>query len=498
MPDATLVTTCAAVRARSPPRPSRAWTSGSPWFRASGTRTTARGWGWSRRQASRRFLDWYAEAGRRRDAGETGQAAQVSPDVFGTAPRELTRSVSLQQALELLRTVVDTVEAQVPELAAPGDEQRLREAVLRYSREVAFAAARIYARAAEARGAWDARLEALVVDALLRGEADDALRSRAAALGWAGFGPGDGRRGVHPDRPPGPAAGLARDVVGPLRRRRDGCGPTPWSASRADRMVAVLGRRTDPLSAPAAWPATSAPAPWSPVPLVPTLAEAGRSARAALAGIVAARAWPHAPRPVAADDLLPERLLSGDGAARRALVDRVYRRLAEADPALLGTALGLPRAGPLRRGRRTPALRAPQHGPLPPARRGEGHGLGPRRSAGGLRAPGGDRCGAARGGPQDASRSELRPPFVGFSNRREKVRAGGPARRPSAGKVGKVLAIVCPGQGSQTPGFLAPWLEIPEVAERSPGWVRSPASTSPLTARPPTPRPSATPPSPSP
>jgi [acyl-carrier-protein] S-malonyltransferase len=29
-----------------------------------------------------------------------------------------------------------------------------------------------------------------------------------------------------------------------------------------------------------------------------------------------------------------------------------------------------------------------------------------------------------------------------------------------------VLAIVCPGQGSQTPGFLAPWLEIPEVAER--------------------------------
>jgi len=29
-----------------------------------------------------------------------------------------------------------------------------------------------------------------------------------------------------------------------------------------------------------------------------------------------------------------------------------------------------------------------------------------------------------------------------------------------------VLAIVCPGQGSQTPGFLVPWLEIPEVAQR--------------------------------
>lgn len=31
-------------------------------------------------------------------------------------------------------------------------------------------------------------------------------------------------------------------------------------------------------------------------------------------------------------------------------------------------------------------------------------------------------------------------------------------------KAGYVLAIVCPGQGSQTPGFLAPWLELPPVA----------------------------------
>ncbi|GAB4100272.1 ACP S-malonyltransferase [Sinomonas halotolerans] len=29
-----------------------------------------------------------------------------------------------------------------------------------------------------------------------------------------------------------------------------------------------------------------------------------------------------------------------------------------------------------------------------------------------------------------------------------------------------MLAIVCPGQGSQTPGFLAPWLELPGFADR--------------------------------
>src|SRR5947209_12882708 len=38
------------------------------------------------------FLEWYAEAGRHRDTGGPGQAGrtgQVSPDIFGTAPREL-------------------------------------------------------------------------------------------------------------------------------------------------------------------------------------------------------------------------------------------------------------------------------------------------------------------------------------------------------------------------------------------------------------------------
>ena len=33
-----------------------------------------------------------------------------------------------------------------------------------------------------------------------------------------------------------------------------------------------------------------------------------------------------------------------------------------------------------------------------------------------------------------------------------------------------MLAIVCPGQGSQTPGFLAPWLEVPGLADRLAGY----------------------------
>ena len=69
---------------------------------------------------------------------------------------------------------------EIADLAGPQEADLSREAVLRYSREVACAAAEVYAKAAEARGAWDARLESLVVDAVIRGEADESMQSRAA------------------------------------------------------------------------------------------------------------------------------------------------------------------------------------------------------------------------------------------------------------------------------------------------------------------------------
>src|SRR5690606_35547921 len=95
---------------------------------------------------------------------------------------------SLQHTLQLVRLVVEVVEENAVQLAAPGQQRDLRDAVLRYPREVAFSAAEVYARAAEARGAWDARLEALVVDSLVRGDTDGSLRSSASALGWSGTG----------------------------------------------------------------------------------------------------------------------------------------------------------------------------------------------------------------------------------------------------------------------------------------------------------------------
>src|SRR3954447_8992074 len=91
------------------------------------------------------FVEWLAHP---------HAAHDVTGGVFATAPREMARAVSLQQTVELVRIAVETVEDHAPVLAVAGDEEKLREAILRYSRELAFQAALVYAQAAEERGAW--------------------------------------------------------------------------------------------------------------------------------------------------------------------------------------------------------------------------------------------------------------------------------------------------------------------------------------------------------
>jgi hypothetical protein len=296
-----------------------------PWYRAMSAQD--RSWvGLVAHAAVSAFIAWYREP-----AG----AVQITADVFGTAPRELTRSISLRQTLEMVRTMVDAVEERTDDLAAPGDEHRLREAVLRYSRDVAFAAAEVYARAAESRGAWDARLEALVVDGVLRGADGDELRSRALALSW-----GESVRvQVIAGQPPDPAVDGAgvEDVVAALRRAVRAAGGDLLIGVQGERLVVILGHPEDPSALVGEVLAHLGPGPVVLGPVVDGLMAAGGSARAALSGLTAARGWPSAPRPVHADDLLPERLVTGDASALGTLVEQAYRPLADGPPHLLET-----------------------------------------------------------------------------------------------------------------------------------------------------------------
>jgi hypothetical protein len=256
---------------------------------------------------------------------------RLTGGVFGTAPRELARSVTLRQTVELVQQTIDVTEQHLPLLAEPGDEAALREEVLRFSREIAFAAARVYATVAEVRGAWDARLEALVIDGLVRGAAiADGPLSQVAALGWHSTGPVTAVVGTAPDRP---AEQLLTDVHHTARR----AGLDSIAALHGNRLVVVLGGVTDPLAAAQLLLANFGDGPVVTGGVAPDVSAASAVTRAALSGLRAVAAWPSAPRPVSADALTPERALAGDAAARAELVQAIYAPLARADAVVLET-----------------------------------------------------------------------------------------------------------------------------------------------------------------
>lgn len=291
-----------------------------PWYRA--LTAEDRSWiGLVVQSGIKNFIAWYESE---------GQTEYNAAEIFRAAPPELTRSISLQHTLHLVRIIVEVVESHTASVAPPELEQSLREAVLLYSREVAFSAAEVYARAAESRGAWDARLEALVVDSLLRGDADDSLRSRMAALGWAGRG----KTFVMV----GNISGEMSDMrAAELRRAARRAASDALVGVQGDRLIVVLGGEGDLREKAETLLPRFGDGPVIIGPTVEHLSEASRSARAALAGLRAVPAWPSAPRPVLADELLPERMLIGDTDARRTLLNEAYKPLVKAGSSLLET-----------------------------------------------------------------------------------------------------------------------------------------------------------------
>ncbi|TFC12241.1 PucR family transcriptional regulator [Cryobacterium algoritolerans] len=300
-------------------------------------------------------LPWYGDMppGRRSAVGLVAQAGitsfiswfddprstpWIAADVFGAAPRELLRSISLQQTLQLIRVTVEVVEERVKD----GSEV-LREAILLYSREIAFGAADVYARAAEARGLWDVRLEALVVDSILSGEYDDELPSRIAALGWHGHGEvcvlvGTTPKMLDVDQLRRAARHMAADVLIGVQGNRlvlviGRAHPKPTEAEEAIGTASALSFMEIAVQLEPSFGAGHLVLGHE----VPNLVDASKSAKAALAGFAVARSWRNAPRPVQADDLLPERALAGDPLARATLIHRIYRPLQAHSTELLTT-----------------------------------------------------------------------------------------------------------------------------------------------------------------
>ena len=267
------------------------------------------------------FVDWFA-------GGTTGVEQR---NIFAAAPRSLTRRLALQQTVDLIRTTVETVEQQIATLPR-SDRPTLGLAVLHYSREIAFDAAEVYARAAETRGAWDARLEALVMDAVVRGDADESVVSRASTLGW--HSP-DGLCVVIGDLP------TADTSLRDLRSTAGRAGLDILASAQGPRLVVLLGgdftTEDEALAHVAGLVDAFGDGPVVVGPVVTDLVEAVVSARAATSGRRAAPAWVVAPRPGSARALLPERALAGDGHARRELAHEIFGPLAAHSGDLIAT-----------------------------------------------------------------------------------------------------------------------------------------------------------------
>ncbi|WP_099021876.1 PucR family transcriptional regulator [Mycolicibacterium palauense] len=253
-------------------------------------------------------------------------------EAFALVPQDLTRRIALRQTVEMVRVTMEYFEEVVPMLARNEDQlTALTVGILRYSRDLAFAAASSYADAAEARGAWDSRMEASVVDAVVRGDAGAELLSRAAALNWDTNAPAT----VVVGTPPPGREELAIEDVRDVAARHGRAALTDvhgtWLIAIVSGQLAPTDRfLADLLGAFSEGPVVIGPT-------APMLTAAYHSASEAISGMNAVGGWTGAPRPVQARELLPERALMGDASAIGALQTDVMRPLADAGPALTET-----------------------------------------------------------------------------------------------------------------------------------------------------------------
>ncbi|BBY60384.1 PucR family transcriptional regulator [Mycolicibacterium sarraceniae] len=253
-------------------------------------------------------------------------------EAFALVPQELTRRIALAQTVDMVRVSMEYFEAALPSLGR-NEEQRvaLSVGILRYSRDLAFAAASSYADAAEARGAWDSRMEASVVDAVVRGDTGQELLSRAAALNWDTTAPAT----VVVGSPPAGREGLASEDVRAIAARH---GRGALADVHGTWLIGIISGPLGPtdrffndvINAFADSPVVIGPT-------APMLSAAHHSASEAISGMNAVAGWTGAPRPVLARELLPERALLGDASAVTALHTEIMRPLADAGPALTET-----------------------------------------------------------------------------------------------------------------------------------------------------------------
>ena len=299
-----------------------------PWFRELSAED--RSWvGLIVQAGIRGFVDWYrSEAGRPDDGGSA-----VAASVFGAAPRALAGVINLQQTVDLVRALdrggrgATSTSSSTPP-TPPRCATRCSATPARSPSPPPRSTPgppRCAAPGTPASRRWSST-------PCCAPRPTRPLLSRASALGWAG--PRRRRRRARR------GARRQRTETDALRRgtpQRPGrAGMDALCAVQGDRLVVVLGGVDGPRAGGRSrWRTCSAT---GPVVVGPGRRRPRPGARLRPRGARRARGLPPAAGPrrrgrCAADDLLPERALAGDGHARRHLVDEVYLPLVAAPAA---------------------------------------------------------------------------------------------------------------------------------------------------------------------
>ncbi|OAH41742.1 PucR family transcriptional regulator [Dietzia cinnamea] len=252
---------------------------------------------------------------------------------FKLLPKGVGQGLTLQQTVQLVRSTLEYFELVMPRITHNERQRGLMiAAVLKFGRELGFTAASVYAAAAENRGAWDTRMEAMIVDAVVRGDRHADLISGASALNWDPTTAATVIIGT-------PREDLGLASVPAVHRAAVSSDRHALAVVQGARLVVILSGELESSASipPSVLDAFSSGAPVVHGHTVGSLVEAPDSAAEALSGAAAVSGWPGAPRPVAAIDLLPERVLGGDRGAAAMLVDRIVTPLRGADASVEDT-----------------------------------------------------------------------------------------------------------------------------------------------------------------
>lgn len=244
-------------------------------------------------------------------------------DVLGSDSVHMVEGLSLQQSVSILHSSMEVIEQAVINMKdMPETKATLLVHALRYSRELGFSIADYFAAVAEKRGAWDARMETALVDAVVRGAKSEDIRSFGSALAFDA------------NQPVTVMVGTPRSMdrhertVMRLHQAASDLGYRALAAVQGPYLVTLVNMPAEVLKDPHCpiYDIFSG----DQIMLGPTarnLAGASRSAEEAFAALRVAQAMPNVPRVATADMFIPERAIAGDQRAVQRLFHDIIKPL---------------------------------------------------------------------------------------------------------------------------------------------------------------------------